>query len=69
MDKFKQYKLKITEKNKDLVNDYLQEIQNIVDKYDIDKELYDDIEERLFEKLSNAKTLDELSIKKILKEI
>ncbi|MDR2640713.1 MAG: hypothetical protein LBC61_05400 [Candidatus Peribacteria bacterium] len=69
MDKFKQYKLKLTDKNKELVKTYLQKMQKIVEKYNIEKELYNDIEEMIFEKLSNQKNLDQLSITKILKEV
>jgi hypothetical protein len=69
MDKFIQYKLEITDKEKKLVEDYLSKMKEIVDKYDIDKELYNDIEERLFEKLSALKNLNQLNITKILKEM
>jgi hypothetical protein len=69
MDKFKQYNMKITSKNEKLISDYLSKLKNTIEKYSIDKELYDDIEERLFEKLKNYENPDELSIKKVLKEI
>jgi hypothetical protein len=69
MDKYTQYKLKITDKNKELVKTYLQKMKKFVEKYNIEKELYDDIEEMVFEKLSNQKKLDQLNITKILKEV
>jgi uncharacterized protein YpuA (DUF1002 family) len=69
MDKYTQYKLKITDKNKELVKTYLQKMKKFVEKYNIEKELYNDIEEMVFEKLSNQKKLDQLSITKILKEV
>jgi hypothetical protein len=69
MDKYTQYKLKITDKNKELVKIYLQKIKKFVEKYNIEKELYNDIEEMVFEKLSNQKKLDQLSITRVLKEV
>lgn len=69
MDKFTQYNINLSEKNKDLVKKYLQDIKKFVDKYNIEKELYTDIEEMVFEKLSNAKTLNQLAVTKIIKEV
>jgi hypothetical protein len=69
MDKFTQYKLKITDKDKELVKTYLQKMKKFVEKHNIEKELYDDIEEMVFEKLSNQKKLDQLSITRVLKEV
>ncbi|MDR1944573.1 MAG: hypothetical protein LBQ59_00340 [Candidatus Peribacteria bacterium] len=69
MDKFTNYKLKITDKNKELVKAYLQKMKKFVEKYNIEKDLYNDIEDMVFEKLSNQKKLDQLSITKILKEV
>ena len=68
MDKFEQYKLNLDNKQKDLINDYLQKIKKFVNRNDIDQELYDDIEEMVFEKLSLVKDLDQLKIIKILIE-
>ncbi|MDR1988581.1 MAG: hypothetical protein LBQ24_07910 [Candidatus Peribacteria bacterium] len=69
MDKFGQYKLKLTDKNKELVRTYLQKMKKFVEKNNIELELYNDIEEMVFEKLSNQKKLDQLIITKILKEV
>lgn len=69
MDKFEQYKLNLEWKNKDLVLKYLQKIKNFVEKNSIEKELYNDIEEMVFEKLSTEDNLDQLKIIKILKEV
>jgi predicted transcriptional regulator len=69
MDKYTQYKLKITDKGKELVKIYLQKMKKFVEKYNIEKELYNDIEEMVFEKLSNQKKLDQFSITKVLKEV
>lgn len=69
MDKFKKYKLSLNEKQKDLVNNYLEKIRNFVDKHEIETELYNDIEEMVFEKLSNETEFTELKIVKILKEV
>lgn len=68
-NKFSEYNLNLSWKNKDLVESYLQEMKEIVDKYDIEIDLYNDIESMVFEKLSNTKTLNQLSITKILKEV
>lgn len=69
MDKFKEYKLNIWEKEKNLVNEYLEKIQNYISENNIDSELYHDIEEMVFEKLSLETEFDQLKIKKILKEV
>lgn len=69
MDKFATYKLEIDEKNKTLVMQYLQSIKNHVENNWLDDECYDDIEEMFFEKLSSLKQINELNIKKIIKEV
>lgn len=69
MEKFKEYNLKLDEKNISFIQEYLQRLKNIVDKYNIESELYNDIEDMIFEKLSNEKNLDQLKIKKILKDV
>ncbi|MDD3145009.1 MAG: PspC domain-containing protein [Candidatus Gracilibacteria bacterium] len=69
MDKFKKYKLSLNEKQKDLVNNYLEKIKKFVDKHEIETELYNDIEEMVFEKLSNENEFTDLKIIKILKEV
>lgn len=69
MDKFEQYKLDLSKKEQELVTKYLDKISNFVKKHDIDKELYQDIEEMVFEKLIKEKHLDQLKIIKILKEV
>jgi hypothetical protein len=69
MDKFEQYKINILEKDKTVVLEYLEKIKKFVSENNIDKELYNDIEEMVFEKLSLEKNLDQLKIVKILKEV
>ncbi len=69
MNKFKHYKLNLSNKEQELVTKYLDKISHFVKKHDIDKELYNDIEEMVFEKLSKEKNLDQLKIIKILKEV
>jgi hypothetical protein len=69
MNKFKHYKLNLSNKEQELVTKYLDKINHFVKKHDIDKELYEDIEEMVFEKLSKEKHLDQLKIIKILKEV
>jgi SMC interacting uncharacterized protein involved in chromosome segregation len=69
MDKFEQYKLNLSKKEKDLVIEYLDKIKNFIEKNKIDKELFTDIEEMVFEKLSLEKELDQLKIIRVLKEV
>lgn len=69
MDKFEKYKLSLNEKQKDLVLDYLAKIKKFVDKHEIETELYNDIEEMVFEKLWNETEFNDLKIIKILKEV
>jgi len=69
MDKFKEYKLNIWEKEKKLIEEYLQKIQEYITENSIDTELYNDIEEMIFEKLSFETEFDQLKITKILKEV
>lgn len=69
MDKFSTYKLEIDEKCKTLVMQYLQSIKDHVENNWLDEECYSDIEEMFFEKLSSLKQINELNIKKIIKEV
>lgn len=69
MDKFEKYKLKLSDKQKDLVNTYLKKIKKFVEKHSIENELYLDIEEMVFEKLSIEKKPNDLKIIRILKEV
>lgn len=69
MDKFEKYKLSLNEKQKDLVVAYLEKIKKFVDKHEIETELYNDIEEMVFEKLWNETEFSDLKIIKILKEV
>lgn len=69
MDKFNEYKLKLTDKNKALIESYLKRVNDFVVKNSIEKELYIDIENMVFEKLSKEEKLDQLSITKIIKDV
>lgn len=69
MEKFEQYKLNISEKDKILVMNYLEKLKNFTTKHNIEEELYNDIEEMLFEKLQVEENLDQLKIIKIIKEV
>ena len=69
MDKFAAYNIEVDEKYKILINNYLQNIKNHVEENSLDFECYEDIEEMFFEKLSSLKQINELNIKKIIKEV
>ena len=69
MNKFNEYKLDLSEKNKKLVVKYLDDIKNFIKENNLEKDVYNDIEERVFEKLSASKELNQLQIKQILNEI
>ena len=42
---------------------------SFVDKYSLEKELYNDLEEMIFDKLSNLKEINDLNVQKIIKEV
>lgn len=67
MDNFES--LKITERQQKIIKDYLDSLKKYVKKHHIEMEVYNDIEEMLYEKLSKAKCLDDLTIKKSIKEV
>jgi hypothetical protein len=69
MDKFQEYNLNIQDKEKKLVLEYLEKVKNFIEKNNIEKELYNDIEEMVFEKLSQEKELDQFKVLKILKQV
>ena len=69
MDKFEQYKINIWEKEKNLVLEYLEKIKKFISDNNIDKELFLDIEEMVFEKLALESDINELKIRKIIKEV
>jgi len=69
MNKFEQYNLHLSEKQKNTVKVYLAKLKIFVTKYDLDEDLYNDIEEMVFEKLSNEKNLTDLKIAKMLQDV
>jgi len=69
MNKFKEYKIDINEKNIKLVEVYLEKIKEFINNNSLEWDLYYDIEERVFEKLSSSDKLNQLKIKQILNEI
>lgn len=69
MDKFEQYKLTLSKKQKDMVNGYLLKVKNFVVLHQIQMELYNDIEEMVFEKLSLEKDITDLRLTKMLQEV
>ncbi len=69
MDKFEQYKLSLTGKQKDMVNGYLLKVKNFIAIHEIEKSLYADIEEMVFEKLSLEKDITDLKVIKMLQEV
>lgn len=69
MDKFEQYKINIWEKEKNLILEYLDKIKKFISNNNIDKELFLDIEEMVFEKLALENEINELKIRKIIKEV
>jgi len=69
MDQFESYHLSISEKNRKIVEAYLSKMHSYVSTHSLDEELYQDIETRVFEKLSQAEVLDQFHIVQILKEV
>lgn len=61
--------LKLTEKQRKIINDYLETLKSYVKNNKIDIEVYNDIEEMFLDKLFNIEKLDELQIKKSIKEV
>lgn len=69
MDKFDEYKVSTSDSNKALVNEYLNKVRDFINNNSLDSDLYFDIEERVFEKISSHKQLDQLKIKQALNDI
>lgn len=69
MNKFEEYEINVNTKDKKHITDYLKKINDFINERTLDTDLYFDIEERVFEKLSNEWNLDQLKIKQILNEI
>jgi hypothetical protein len=69
MNKFEEYQIEIDDKNKNLILNYLESVREYIDKNSLDEDLYFDIEERVFEKLSSQEKINQLNIKKLLNEI
>lgn len=69
MNKFEEYKLDLSKKDKKMINDYLENIKKFIKENNQEEEMYYDIEERVFEKLSTYKKLNQLKIKQTLNEI
>lgn len=67
MNKFE--KLNITDKQKNIIEKYLTSLKNFVCDNNIDIEVYNDIEEMFFDKLTENKKLDDFIIKKSIKEV
>lgn len=68
-NKYDEYKISISEKNKKIVDDYLNKINNFITDNNLENDLYFDIEERVFEKLSAHKNITQLQTIQILNEI
>lgn len=69
MNKFTEYKLDISAKDKKIVIEYLETTKEFIAKNSLEEDLYFDIEERVFEKLSSYDSLDQLKVKQSLNEI
>lgn len=69
MNKFEQYKINIQEKEKSIILEYLEKIKKFISDNNIDTELFLDIEEMVFEKLSLEREINELKVRKIIKEV
>lgn len=69
MNKFEEYKIKISWDNKKIVSNYLENIKLYIENNSLDSDLYNDIEERVFEKMSGYKDISQLDVKQILNEI
>lgn len=69
MNKFKKYKIDVSSKHKHLIENYLDEMKQHISDNNLDEELYEDIEQRVFEKLAIHKTLNDLLIKQVLQDI
>ncbi|MBW7954551.1 PspC domain-containing protein [Candidatus Gracilibacteria bacterium] len=55
--------------NKKLLDDYLQNLLDFIENNSQDREVYDDIKEIIYDKLSKIDTISKADIKNILKEI
>lgn len=69
MDKFEKFNLKISKKEKEIVLEYLEKVKKFTKENWIDEDLYNDIEEMVFEKLSLEKELNQLNVIRVAKEV
>ncbi len=69
MNKFQEYNLTLTDKEKSLVEQYVARITEYTKKHSVDQDVLRDIEDMLFEKLAAEPNLNELKIRKILKTV
>ncbi len=69
MNKFEQYGLSLSEKHRKVIEEYLSRIQKFISKHNLDHELYIDIEEMVFEKVSSEKKITDIKIVQILQEV
>lgn len=69
MNKFEKYNLALSKKQEELILDYLDKIEKYVSENWIEKELYEDIEEMVFENILSDSDVTEFKIIKIIKEV
>lgn len=69
MNIFTQYHLEMKPHQQKIVEDYLQTIKTYVEEQGLDNECYEDIENRVGEKLSALKQINDLNINKVIQEV
>ncbi len=69
MTAFNDYNLQITPAQEKIIQEYLDEVLSYITRYNLDKDLYTDIEERLFEKLQSQDAVTNLNLQKAIHEI
>ncbi|MCT4616906.1 MAG: hypothetical protein N4A38_01695 [Candidatus Gracilibacteria bacterium] len=61
--------LNISPDARKIIEEYLEELNIFIKKHNLDKELYSDLEERLYEKLSEEKNITKIKVLKAIYEI
>jgi uncharacterized membrane-anchored protein YjiN (DUF445 family) len=69
MKNFEAYRITISEKDSEIIKKYLEKVSKYVEKHNLDKELYSDIEEGIFEKLEEISDVKNKDVMKIINEM
>lgn len=69
MEKFNKYNINISDKDKIIIKDYLNKVKSFVEKHNLEKELFNDIEEWVFEKLEEIHDVKNKDVMKIINEM